>query len=612
LEVGVFFRDSFAYADKMKNKNPKATTTTKEFNSSTSSSSLVARAGQIMAVMITLGLVSMIFSILVTESLNGDAAQINKAGALRMQAMRISRAYFSDQSNELKIIKQEISLFDQRLNHLLSGGLTNARENEEIEQHYQEILQTWQRLKNANVSEQDKLKQTIDFDHFVNNIDKLVNLLQLESEKKLSILRLIQGITLLLVITVAVIVLTKLNKAIILPLKQLVNVASEAGKGNFELKALYHEDNELGVLAHTINQMSDELKSTYLDFEQRVTDKTQELTRSNQSLNILYKAAKDLANFTSHQQLEHQLTNSTIKELEQVLGFGKIIIEFNDAKHNDLLIDVYAQDNTIDNICFNYQKFPLEKRSLLFGYLVWEFPKNKPTSDWQKQILQAMADIIATAIELDQKRITENRLIIVEERAVIARELHDSLAQSLSYLKVQMSLLTRKMQKELAKEQVEETIDDIKEGLNKAYQQLRELLTTFRLKLDDPSIENALSSTVTEFSAKCQHAIEFKFHLPQNYLSANQEIHLLQIIREALSNIHRHAKANKAGVIIEVIENKVKVVIWDNGIGLPEHLEQQGHFGLGIMEERAKSLGSLINLQARETKGTLVSFEFSH
>jgi len=612
LEVGVFFNDIFAYADKMKNKKPKTAYIAKEFNSSTSSSSLIARAGQIMAVMITLGLVSMIFSILVTESLNGDAAQINKAGALRMQAIRISRAYFSDQSIELKLIKQEINLFDQRLSHLLSGGLTNARENEDIERYYQNILQTWKRLKSANISQQDKLKQTIDFDHFVIKIDKLVNLLQLESEKKLSVLRLIQGITLLLVITVAVIVLTKLNKTIILPLKQLVNVASEAGKGNFELKALYHEDNELGVLAHTINQMSDELKSTYLDFEQRVTDKTQELTRSNQSLNILYQAARDLANFASHQQLEYQLTNSTTKELEQVLGFGKIIIEFNEAKHNNLLIDVYAKNNIIDNICFNYHKFPLEKRSLLFGYLIWEFPKNKSISDWQKQILQAMADIIATAIELDQKRITENRLIIVEERAVIARELHDSLAQSLSYLKVQMSLLTRKMQKELAKEQVEETIDDIKEGLNKAYQQLRELLTTFRLKLDDPSIENALSSTVTEFSAKCQHAIEFKFHLPQNYLSANQEIHLLQIVREALSNIHRHAKANKAGVTIEIIDNKVKVVIWDNGIGLSEHLGQQGHFGLGIMEERAKSLGSLINLQTRETTGTLVSFEFSH
>ena len=276
-----------------------------------------------------------------------------------------------------------------------------------------------------------------------------------------------------------------------------------------------------------------------------------------------------------------------------------------------MIIEVYV-NSTIDNICFNYHKFPLEKQSRLFGYLIWEIPKGKAVHDWQQQILQAMADIIATAIELDQKRTSENRLVIVEERAVIARELHDSLAQSLSYLKVQTSLLTRKMQKQLPAEQVEETIDDIKKGLNSAYLQLRELLTTFRLKLDDPAIKNSLQSTITEFSAKCHYNIEFNYQLPQNYLSANQEIHLLQIVREALSNIHRHANATKAGVSIMLDNNKVKVQIWDNGVGLPDSISEQGHLGIGIMQERAKSLHAKIHLTARASAGTLVSFVFSH
>ena len=223
-----------------------------------------------------------------------------------------------------------------------------------------------------------------------------------------------------------------------------------------------------------------------------------------------------------------------------------------------------------------------------------------------------MADIIATAIELDQKRSSEKRLVIVEERAVIARELHDSLAQSLSYLKVQMSLLTRKMQKQLPQAQVEETIDDIKEGLNSAYLQLRELLTTFRLQLDDPSIKNALVGTITEFTAKCQHPIEFNYQLPANYLSANQEIHLLQIIREALSNIHRHAEATLAGVDISLKNSQVSVNIWDNGKGLPEPVNKHGHFGISIMAERAMSLGTEIHLTTRDELGTLVSFEFTH
>lgn len=589
-----------------------------------SSSSLIARAGQIMAVIITLGLVSMISSILVTESLNGDAAQINDAGALRMQAVRISRAYYADTSINKAQVKSEIHDFNIRLSHLLRGkiitGERNTADFSEVEAQYQTILLLWQQvneqsLKVDNLNKEQLNQQTKKIDRFAVQINQLVSLLQLESEKKLSLLRLIQGMSLLMVLAVASIVLVKLNRKLIVPLKQLIKVAKQVGKGNFEVKAHYNENNELGVLANAINQMSDELKQTYQDFEHRVDDKTLALTRSNQSLDLLYRAARNLAGYTMSEQesAAFQIDPLIFEELEQLIGTGKISVNIDDNKQNNLVIDIINSKNTtIDKLCFNYHKFPLEKQSLLFGYLLWEIPKKTVVNDWQKQILQGMADIIATAIELDQKRISEKRLVIVEERAVIARELHDSLAQSLSYLKVQMSLLTRKMQKQLPQAQVEETIDDIKEGLNGAYLQLRELLTTFRLKLDDPSIKNALLGTVTEFNAKCQHPIEFTYQLPANYLNANQEIHLLQIVREALSNIHRHAKATLAGVDISLKENRVVVQIWDNGIGLPESIAKHGHFGVDIMTERAISLNTQVNLSARSGSGTLVRFEFNH
>ncbi len=589
-----------------------------------SSSSLIARAGQIMAVIITLGLVSMISSILVTESLNGDAAQINDAGALRMQAIRISRAYYADISPNKAQVKAEIHDFNIRLSHLLLGKVLDGEHKKtdfsEVELQYQKILSLWQQvnehsLKIEHLNREQLSQQAEKLDRFVVKLNYLVSLLQLESEKKLSLLRLIQGISLLSVLAVASVVLVKLNRKLIVPLKQLVKVSEQVGKGNFEVKAIYNENNELGVLASAINQMSAELKLTYQDFEHRVDDKTLALTRSNQSLDLLYRAARNLAGYTLSEQesATFQIDHLIFEELEQLIGTGKISVTLDDSKQNNLVIDIINSKNTtIDKLCFNYHKFPLEKQSLLFGYLLWEIPKNTMVNDWQKQILQGMADIIATAIELDQKRSSEKRLVIVEERAVIARELHDSLAQSLSYLKVQMSLLTRKMQKQLPQEQVEETINDIKEGLNNAYLQLRELLTTFRLKLDDPAIKNALLGTVTEFSAKCQHPIEFTYQLPANYLNANQEIHLLQIVREALSNIHRHAKATLAGVDISLKENKVVVQIWDNGIGLPTSISKHGHFGVDIMTERAISLNTKVHLSARAESGTLVSFEFSH
>ena len=584
-------------------------------NPFSSSSSIIARAGQVMAIIIAIGMIGLISSMLVTESLSGDAAKINQAGALRMQAIRISRAILADNylylnanNNSSSTISEsvikEIINFNDRINHLFLGGLTNAREDKSIEQQYQLILSLWAEIKDTVNIQSEPKKNIESFDRFVAEIDKLVTLLQIRSEQKLASLRFIQGASLFILLLIAFIVLYRLNKTIISPLKELVTVAEFAGKGNFDVKANYDADNELGVLARTINQMSDELALTYNDFENRVSSKTKALTQSNQSLQVLYQAARKLASNDLQQADQH-----IISELEKVLGFGKIFIqrEVSDTAKDE------SNSFTQDKESIQIIKYPLEKPNQDYGFLIWQIPADKKINKWQTQMLRAMADIAATAIDLENRRTAENRLLIVEERAVIARELHDSLAQSLSYLKVQTSLLTRKLQKEVPKDSVEETINELKQGLAAAYQQLRELLTTFRLQLDDPSLESALHGTVIEFSEKCQHSITLDYQLPENCLTANQEIHVLQIVREALSNIHRHAKASNSQVKLSTKAGSeiIEVEIWDDGVGIKEIPTEQGHFGLGIMRERAKSLDTEIKVEAMQPSGTRVIFEFN-
>ncbi|WP_444997013.1 histidine kinase [Aliikangiella sp. IMCC44359] len=561
----------------------------------TTSSSLIARAGQIMTVIITLGLVSMISSMLVSESLSGDAAQINHAGALRMMAIRISRAHLIDTTNEKQEVATEVKAFEKQLTQLFSGGLTSARENPLIESHYQTILSLWEKLK-----QQEQNTPVYSYDQFVSMLDQLVSLLQKESEKKLSMLRLIQGISLLSILVVAFVVLFRLNRSVVTPLKQLVEVASQAGQGNFELKANDSADNELGVLARTINQMSSQLKTTYQNFEERVAQKTNELIQTNQSLDFLYRVARHLSS-NDFSYSKPKITN----ELETILREGKIIISVTSENFFSRQ-DIIIQQTFDSDLCLLTHRFPLKKHQHTFGYINWQTPKDYSIKEWQTLALKAVADIISTAIELEKQRSSQNRLLIMEERAVIARELHDSLAQSLSYLKVQMSLLTKKIQKDVPKEQITDTMDDIKQGINSAYLQLRELLTTFRLKLDDPSLENALQGTVTEFSSKLTHAISLDYQIPQNYFSANQEIHILQIVREALSNIQRHANATQAGVSISMQENEVVVEVWDNGKGIDKVTQTYGHFGLSIMQERANSLNSKVEIHPRNPKGTSI------
>jgi len=593
--------------------------TIKESNEVSYSSSIVARAGQIMALIIGLGFLVMIASMLVSESLSGDAAQINRAGALRMQALRISRALIlnapSKQVSDIEKVRNleptiqanairiEIEDFEHRLKHLFEGGMTSNRTDETIEAKYQYLLTQWREIKGLiNTSQFDSVDYQV-FDSFVEQIDQLVSQLQLASEKKLILLRSVQGISLFSLMLIAFVVLIRLNRTVIAPLKQIVEISEKAGLGDFTQKVEYQSDNELGLLARTINKMSTELALTHQDYEFRVEEKTRALTRTNRSLQVLYKAASNLAAKVSQYN-----EPSFFKELEQALGEGRVFIKRYDSAN--------SQNETIESESFladladlQLISFPIEKNEEKYGLVIWHLAKDFEVKNWQVKMLKAIADMVATTIDLQQKRNTEKRVLIFEERAVIARELHDSLAQSLSYLKVQMSLLTKRMQKEAEQKEIDKTINDIKQGLNGAYLHLRELLTTFRLKLDDPSLSNALQGTIVEFSEKCGYQIVLLNSIDENLLTANQEIHILQIIREALSNVHRHARATEAGVELVQEENSCCVRIWDNGVGADFSEEHPGHFGMSIMEERAKSLGTRIQLGSRKPSGTIVSLQ---
>jgi two-component system nitrate/nitrite sensor histidine kinase NarX len=582
------------------------------------SSSLTARAGQIIAIYIGLGLISMISSMLVAENLNGDASHINQAGALRMQAMRISRAQLelaAEQHNakhrslhlteKKQQLQQEIERFEQRYNTLFSQDLKPLLTQQAIANVYQPIALQWQTIK-----QQAAILSPSYFDNFVHHIDQLVLQLQRASERKLSLLRLIQGLSVLSLLVVSAFVLYQLHHLIIVPINQMARMARKIAKGNFEQKIDYRQNNELGTLALAINQMSEELKQTYQHFEHRVQQKTAALTQSNESLALLYHLASKLT-----QQQQQPFEQHLLAQVIQLLGHGSITLKL--TLPQPFYQQVNAQDDKIfdaDNLEITANQFAIKKQSLIYGVLTWTHSRQYTMQAWQQHFLQAFADLIATTIELQQTRQSENRLLIMEERAVIARELHDSLAQSLSFLKVQLRLLERKLQKNMPENSINETMDELKTGLSDAYLQLRELLTTFRLKLDDPSLHSAIKGTVKEFSTKCNIPIELDWHLPENTLTANQEIHILQIIREALSNVQRHAKATAAGVSATVepapssSHSLVTITIWDNGIGLPDTLAPQGHFGLGIMEERAKSLNTFIQLTPNKPQGTCVTF----
>ena len=245
------------------------------------------------------------------------------------------------------------------------------------------------------------------------------------------------------------------------------------------------------------------------------------------------------------------------------------------------------------------------------GVLLVGMKPEQEFETWQIQLLETLGKHIGISLDVSRRVAQDRRLALLEERGVIARELHDSLAQSLTYLKIQatrLSLLARSGEKT---QLVDDALGELKEGLNTAYRQLRELLTTFRLQMDGQGLAPALATTVDEFNARGNVAVHLDNKLEVSPFSVNEEIHVLQLVREALSNAVRHAQATQVTVSLGYEDEEiVRISVEDNGIGIPQKAERNQHYGLAIMQERAHSLRGDLGVERQPSGGTRVCLRF--
>lgn len=386
-------------------------------------------------------------------------------------------------------------------------------------------------------------------------------------------------------------------------------------------------DTELSLLARTLNQMSQELAGLYAEMEQKVDDKTAALTRSNATLQLLFNSARMLYSQPDDPSL---MMGSLLTKVQEVLDTGPISLCLNRSAegrqpHGDDLQRPAAagllQAASVRGVPGQPERATAQRKELVtfelrsgqddLGSLRVAHPAGEPLESWQTLLLTTLADLFAASLSLAQLGQKQARLALMEERAVIARELHDSLAQALSAQKLQLARLKRLMQKESGQAQLDDSVQQIDRGLNSAYRQLRELLTTFRIKVNEPGLKPALQATIEEFGANSGLHIESDFQLDHCPLTPNEEVHCLQIIREALSNVVKHAEAEHCWLrLIQDGIGTINVEIEDDGIGIRPEEQRTGHYGLIILRERANSLNGSISIGLRPGGGTRVHLRF--
>ncbi len=254
------------------------------------------------------------------------------------------------------------------------------------------------------------------------------------------------------------------------------------------------------------------------------------------------------------------------------------------------------------------RSIPLRDGDRQYGVLQITLPPQRELEDWEIQLVDALSQHIGIAIGIADQAEQERRLALMDERSVIARELHDSLAQALSYMKIQVSLLQQAL--DGRRDDARTILADLREGINAAYRQLRELLATFRLRMQG-DFRAILKRTTEDYAQRGGLEVHLETRLAGCHLSPNQEIHVVQIVREALNNILRHAGARNAWVRLSAdAEQRVCLTVDDDGIGIPAQLPGRDHYGLTIMGERAQSLHGDIHIAPRPEGGTRVSLRF--
>jgi len=612
--------------------------------------SLLLRLGIAMTAIALLAVVGMASSIIVAETMQGSGAAIDLAGSLRMQSHRIvnlvllaqERQNPGDKSAALAALQGfDSTLRDERLLRALP---TDPRSPLKI--HYRALVKDWQQHLQPDIAtalQGAELKGATarrayggdaallgKIDGFVERVDQLVKLLSQDMDGKVILQRTILGVSLFFTVVVIFVSMYMLHTEVLVPLRDLLNYAERMGRGQFDIRTQHTGPDELGRLGRAFNGMAAELSKLYRNLETRVAEKTAALSRSNRSLELLYHSIARLYNGPVARDTYAIL----LKDIESVLeiGHGSACLVEGATNQASVLASTFVAAGSDVNLCqvsncaeclgsaVIHQRLvgdnqrtilalPLMDAERQHGVLQLDIPKGRTLEAWQMQLLEALCRHIGTAIGTARKSEQNRRVSLLEERAVIARELHDSLAQSLSFMKIQVSLLQSVLGAHPPAE-AGKILSELRQGLNGAYRELRELLTTFRLKIEGTGLSAALQDTVAEFSRRGDIPIQLDVHLAGCRLSANEEIHVLQIVREALSNVVHHAKARQAKVKVTFDSDGIlSARVEDDGIGFNGSPDTH-HYGMAIMQERARSLGGKLETENRATGGTRVSLSF--
>lgn len=264
-----------------------------------------------------------------------------------------------------------------------------------------------------------------------------------------------------------------------------------------------------------------------------------------------------------------------------------------------------------------YCALPLLHREAPLGVLVLVArDPHALTRSEELKLLAGVGEVIGVAIENARLYERVQDTAVLEERERLAREMHDGLAQMLTYVNAQ-SLAIGKLLGAGHLEDARRELAQLEQRVQEAYGDVREAILGLRTS---PRAPGGLLASLARYLESFEDMTNIRTRLEvdeaavEATLPSAVEIQLTRIVQEALANVRKHARAKTARVCVEPTGDGLRIVVADDGRGFdPTRLEPQGwpRFGLQTMRERAEAVGGSFLIISQPGEGTRVTVELS-
>ncbi len=616
-----------------------------------------------------LALAAILSTLYLSWQLEGSAAAINDTGSVRMNSYRLAMVLSQSAAGDTAApgaAGAQIVTIDRTLAQLRQGDPQRPLllpPTAAIRAEFERISAQWQTalrpgaLAILRLDGQRRSDAVAKFqpeaDRFVERVNALVQLIERDSEARTFWLRGSQLALLALALVGTVSLIYLMFSLIIEPVTRLDEGMRRMKENDFSVRLAVDSGDEFGQLAQGFNQMADQVQTVYGSLEGLVAVKTAKLEHQNRELALLYDASAFLqrpqpleplcqgllqriceyfsadggsvrvldASRNNLHMVVHQGISPELIEREHCIKVGDCLCGEAVQRKVTVIHDLRKMDKAHELACHRegfstVSVFHIYAQQQHLGFFNLHFRKVKTFDAREQSLLETLGQLLGTAVENLRLASREREMAVSEERNLVAQGLHDSIAQGLNFLNLQVQMLDQSVKDHKPGNiaDIAEIVPLLRAGVQESYEDVRELLHNFRSRLVEGNLIAALETTVDKFRRQTGIVAELVADVDGAPFPREQQLQILFIVQEALSNVRKHAEASRVSVRLED-RLDFTLTIQDNGNGFdPALIEGKGdaHVGIHIMRERAQRIAAELAISSVPGKGTGIILTLPH